>query len=177
MLIRFCCNRNTKRHFHPSSSKMTQRCYLFIWVHIPDVRLLQIISVSFKHHSFHDDNWCSMEIKLTDQPLQVNWKGSLMSVLSECVQRATQINLQCFLWSRCWGISCWCTWWPSPCPCPSAGEGASLGRHRSVTKDAATTFTEWWTTLFFFILSSVTFQVTWGQPSELLQAWLSSSSH
>lgn len=46
-----------------------------------------------------------------------------------------QSNLQCFLWSQCWGISCWCTWWQTPCPCLSGGRDASWGLHRSVKEE------------------------------------------
>lgn len=58
------------------------------------------------------------------------------------LRRQNHSHLQCSLWSQCWGISCWCTWWPSPCPFLSAGEDASLGRHMSATEDTTTGFTE-----------------------------------
>lgn len=95
MLIRFCCNRNTKRHFHPSPSKMTLEV---IFVNLGPYPWCKASPdpVSFKHHSFNNDNWCIMEIHFTDQPFQLKWKGSLMSVLSECVRRASSDQLTMF---------------------------------------------------------------------------------
>lgn len=50
-------------------------------------------------------------------------------------KRRNHSHLQCSPWSQCWGTSCWCTWWPSPCPFLSAGEDASLGRRTSATEE------------------------------------------
>lgn len=113
-----------------------------------------------------------MTLQYGKKPLRstITVQGSSSAYFLSVFEERVQSHLQCFLWSQCWGISCWCTWWPSPCPYLLAGEGVSLGRHRSVTKDAATMFTEWWRTLFSLILSTATFQVSWGQPSELLQS-------
>lgn len=85
-------------------------------------------------------------------------------------KRRNHSHLQCSLWSQCWGISCWCTWWPSPCPFLSAGEDASLGRRTSATEHTTTAF--YWTlhylrsALLSLMPSAATVQLTLGQPSE-----------